>query len=312
MKILIYGAGVQGSFLAHVLSSKKTNEVTILARGQRADYLKENGIVINHYFQRKTTRDKIRVVTSLEKTDFYDLIFVTMNYTDFPSVLSVLAQNISQNIILVGNNLTPQAMHDEIMRQSSTKKNIIFGFQSTGGKREENQTICIRFGKGDMLLGALDGDISFKNLIDEAFLPKQYQVKYETKIEDWLKSHAVLVMMMNALTLIHDSDFEKVTKDTVLLKKSVNAVNEGFSLLEALDYEPLPKSLYKFFKNHKGLAASFLKFYHRLPLAKVITGSSNEIFGLFIAFHSFKIGHEANLPNFNEIESLLLLKKQTS
>ena len=54
MKILIYGAGVQGSYLAHALI-RGGNDVTVLARGRRLDKLKKDGIVIRHYFQHKTT-----------------------------------------------------------------------------------------------------------------------------------------------------------------------------------------------------------------------------------------------------------------
>lgn len=46
MKILIIGAGVLGSNLAH--SIKKGNDVTILARGKTYENLKNNGLIIKH------------------------------------------------------------------------------------------------------------------------------------------------------------------------------------------------------------------------------------------------------------------------
>ena len=97
MKILIYGAGVQGSYLAHVLSCNELNEVTVLARGQRAEEIQENGIVIKHYLQRKKTKNKVHVIKKLEENDIYDLIFVKMKYNDFPTVLTTLAENKSTN-----------------------------------------------------------------------------------------------------------------------------------------------------------------------------------------------------------------------
>ena len=43
MKILIYGAGVLGSYLAHVLV-RADNDVTLLARGTRLEELREQGL----------------------------------------------------------------------------------------------------------------------------------------------------------------------------------------------------------------------------------------------------------------------------
>jgi len=45
MKILFFGAGPLGSVYAHLLH-EKGGDVTILARGERYDWLKENGLVI--------------------------------------------------------------------------------------------------------------------------------------------------------------------------------------------------------------------------------------------------------------------------
>ena len=46
MKILVFGAGIIGSYLAHILCMH--NEVTILARGERRCELEKNGLVIRH------------------------------------------------------------------------------------------------------------------------------------------------------------------------------------------------------------------------------------------------------------------------
>ena len=45
MKILFFGAGPLGSFYAHLLHEKGV-DVTVLARGERYDWIKENGLVL--------------------------------------------------------------------------------------------------------------------------------------------------------------------------------------------------------------------------------------------------------------------------
>lgn len=101
------GAGVLGSYLAHVLV-RGGNDVTALARGRRTEELKRDGIVI--LIQRKTTVDRTHVIESLAENDTYDLIFVVMKYTDFPAILPILAKNRSRNILLVGNNTDADQM----------------------------------------------------------------------------------------------------------------------------------------------------------------------------------------------------------
>ena len=54
MKILVYGAGVLGSYLAHELY-KGENKVTLLARGKHYEAIKKNGMVINHIRQKQET-----------------------------------------------------------------------------------------------------------------------------------------------------------------------------------------------------------------------------------------------------------------
>ena len=52
MRILVYGAGVQGSELAHRLLQNEKNVVTLLTRGERKDAIDEKGLIIRHWAQR--------------------------------------------------------------------------------------------------------------------------------------------------------------------------------------------------------------------------------------------------------------------
>ncbi len=61
MRVLVYGSGVIGSYLVHVLV-RGGNDVTVLARGKRAEELEKEGLFIRHYFQRKTTVDPVSVI----------------------------------------------------------------------------------------------------------------------------------------------------------------------------------------------------------------------------------------------------------
>ena len=66
MKVLVYGSGVIGCYLAHVLCTAE-NDVTLLARGQWKEQLQQNGLRIRHHLQRKTTLDHPRVTGGIEE-----------------------------------------------------------------------------------------------------------------------------------------------------------------------------------------------------------------------------------------------------
>jgi 2-dehydropantoate 2-reductase len=64
MKVLVYGAGVIGSYLCHVLC-EAGNDVTLLARGLRKTELDQKGLIIRHYVQKKATVDHPRITEKL-------------------------------------------------------------------------------------------------------------------------------------------------------------------------------------------------------------------------------------------------------
>ncbi|WP_262686551.1 ketopantoate reductase family protein [Paenibacillus baimaensis] len=194
MRILVFGAGVLGSYLAHVLV-RGGNDVTILARGKRAEQLNKDGLVIRHYFQRKITVDEVKVIHALQSDDLYDLVFVVMKYNDFPAVLPILAENRSRNMVLVGNNADPHGMRNLLKEMSAVEKSVVFGFQLNGGIREESgRIICIR-GGGQMILGSLDGEIPFKPVLENAFKHVKYKSAYHEGMDAWLKSISSLLWL---------------------------------------------------------------------------------------------------------------------
>ncbi|MEC0372359.1 2-dehydropantoate 2-reductase N-terminal domain-containing protein [Paenibacillus chibensis] len=307
MRILVYGAGVLGSYLAHVLV-RGGNEVTVLARGKRAVQLKTNGLVIRHYFQRRTTVDEVNVIQELTADDLYDLIFVVMKYNDFPSVLSILAENRSSNIVLVGNNADALGMQNEIQEKSKAKKNVIFGFQISAGIREESgRMICIR-GGGQMILGSLDGEITIKPILESAFKKVKYTLAYHEDIDAWLKSHIVTIVALNSVSYLYDGDLKKATKDKKLFNQAISAMDEGFQLLEKLNYTITPASQVNLVRKHRRITYMGLIIVHNLPFMKLIDGSFSEIAALFDSFKKLKKHINIATPYWDEMEKRTMSK----
>ncbi len=272
MKILIFGAGVLGSYLAHSLV-RGGNDVTVLARGKRYEQLKQNGIIICHYFQRKNTVDSVNIIDKLEPDDYYDLIFVVMKYNQFSSVLPILAQNISENIVLVGNNADSASMQRFLNENSKFKKNIAFGFQLSGGKREESGRIISIRGGGQMVIGSLEGDISFKATLEKAFKEAKYKLTYNDHIDGWLKSHLIPIVAMNSIHYVNNFEFKKIANDKNALLQMISAMDEGFMVLDKLGYKIDPAFQEKLVGKYRKIAYHGLKIFHKLPMNNLIEGS---------------------------------------
>ena len=215
MKILIYGAGVQGQFLAHALNTKD-NDITMFARGKTLEHLNQKGLKLQHSLQRKTTNEHITTISTLSEHDIYDVIFVTMKYSDFYNVVPTLAQNKSENIIFIGNNMNPKLLQSTLTQQSNHLKHITFGFLMTGGSREASHTNILRFNAGELKVGNMHGEITFSDKLNSIFKNAKIKLTYEQNFEDWLMSHAALVLPLNMLFILKQNKYEKDIMHTLL------------------------------------------------------------------------------------------------
>ena len=118
MKILVYGAGVLGCNLARNLL-RAGKDVTLLARGNWAAEIKQNGLRIKDKFSPRTSVSRIPVVTALAPDAMYDVIFVVLRYTQLDSVLDTLRANRTKNIVFVGNNVQARALAGHCRKRTS-------------------------------------------------------------------------------------------------------------------------------------------------------------------------------------------------
>ncbi|WP_340400501.1 2-dehydropantoate 2-reductase N-terminal domain-containing protein [Paenibacillus sp. FSL H8-0079] len=287
MKILVYGAGVLGSQLAQVLV-RGGNDVTILARGKRAEELEKDGIVIRHVFQFKTTVDPVRVARTLEVDDQYDLIFVVMKYNDFPSVLPILAENQTSNIVIVGNNADARSMQTYLEEHSPMGKQVAFGFHVSGGRREKDRMLSIGGGSAQMVIGSLDGEIAFKPLLDQAFEHVKYKLNVLSDIDAWLKSHIIPILMLNAVSFNEQYELKKLDGNKRQLVHMIEAMDEGISVLEAMGISVIPEIQGRLIRKHKRVLYLLLKIYSFLPMHKLLAGAFGEIEALSDAFTDWK------------------------
>lgn len=229
MRILVYGAGVLGCELAHVLLQNKKNDVTLLARGEWKERIDQKGLVIRQWAQRKTTVDRVRTIDVLAPEDFYDLVFVVLQAGQLPDVLPILKANRSPYFVFVGND--PHAKQVlEAMQRPADK--VAFGFQNTAGRRERDRVVSVHTGVG-MTVGGATAPLSgtFRIRLKTAFDGTKYKLTFYSDMDEWLKCHLALILPVCYVCYACNGDLTKATAEQ--RKLMLDAAWEGCMMLKA-------------------------------------------------------------------------------
>lgn len=249
MRILIIGAGVLGSNLAH--SMRKGNDITILARGRTYQNLKNGGLVIKHKFGKKTI-DYFTVIDKLQTDDIYDAIFVVSRFSSLDSIVPMIKRNKSKNIVFVGNNMTVEKY------ENLENKNVLFAFFSAAGKKYEGyiNSICLN----KIEIGRTDGkDVSDK-FITSIFAGTKIKVTIDNKMNDYLKTHACAVLPLVFASYRANGNLKLLKKDKAYSLEIMDAIIEGYDVLKKAGYEILPKGEYETCVNKKKFCAWMYRF----------------------------------------------------
>jgi 2-dehydropantoate 2-reductase len=233
MKVLVYGAGVIGSYLTHVLC-QAGNDVTVLTRGKWKETLTENGLVIHHHLQKKTTTDYPEIIGQVDDTQHYDVVFAVMQHQQMQAILGDLARLDTPLVVLVGNNLSAPDMEREILCHSTTPKTVLFGFQGTAGNRENCSLECVRWNGGELTIGGLHRALTQaeQDFFTKLFSGTKYRLVWEADMDGWYKCHLALILPIAYLCYRTGCDLRKATR--AQRKLLLDAANEGFGLLRQL------------------------------------------------------------------------------
>lgn len=297
MRILVFGAGVVGCETAHELY-RAGNDVTLLARGKWRKTIANKGLTVKHYGFLHTTTDQIKTVKKLDRNDRYDLIIVVMQYHQVINILTSLSENVSENILLIGNNMSPSYCEEMIRKTAPCEKNIAFGFEGIGGKREKDRVISMYF-KPAITLGGLKSALSeeFKKLLKSSFAATPYRLTFEDNMENWLLTHTARILPTAFLCYILVGNLKRASKDQALL--CVDATAEAFAALKKLGYSICPVNEEESYITYRNKKVRSLYFTLKSPAGKFVISNHcknavNEMTALSNAFD--KIKKTSNTP----------------
>ncbi len=234
MRILVYGAGVIGANLAADLTAGG-KDVTLLARGAWADTLEEKGLVIDAIFAPGRRTYRIPVIRKLAADDVYDAIFVVMRCTQLDGIIPALAANESPTIVLVGNNLNPEAYVERL-----PGKRVLFAFSMAAGHREPDRVVSISLHK--ITIGPACRCPVDEKPIRGLFAGSRLNVAVQPNMADYLLCHAAFVVPIAFACYHCDGDLRRIKADRAYLNRIIDANIEGYAAIEGAGHEILPAS----------------------------------------------------------------------
>jgi 2-dehydropantoate 2-reductase len=297
MKILVVGAGVLGSLYAARLY-EAGNDVTVLARGNRAEEIRKNGIILENSANGQQTTDRVTVIEQLSAADYYDLALILVRRNQLESVLPVLAANKQiPTVVVMCNNASGFAFLTEALG----KERVVPGFPGAGGQREGSIVRYMLTGNAQpTTIGELDGTITerilkISDMLRQAGLP----VEICPNMDAWLKTHAALVSpLANAIYMAGGDNVRLAnTRDAVVL--IIRAVREGFRVLHRLNI-PITPARYRVLKYiPEPLLVAVLQNRLRMPIVELMAvrhanAARDEMQELALEFRELAV--EACLP----------------
>lgn len=262
MKILVYGAGVAGSFLCHALC-ENGQDVELLARGDRKKILSEEGLVLHHYFGGAVTTDHPKIVDAVGN-GHYDVIFVAMPYRQMLEVTECVAKADADTVVFVGNNMHAKYIEKTVQELSPAKKNVLFGLQENGGERRGKLMISVCDGNGSMTIGPVKLDRAaaagnrdeitekaagyekVRRMLEGMFVKTGYELNWVSDMDAWYKCHLAKILPQAYLTYALECNLYKASMKQIAL--SLDASYEAYRTLREMGYEILPEGSERHYK----------------------------------------------------------------
>ncbi|MBR1751296.1 MAG: hypothetical protein IJ740_10540 [Ruminococcus sp.] len=238
MKILVFGVGAIGSLLIHFLC-KAGNDVTVVARSTYDD-LKNNGLVIEHVLQKKTTTDRPAVVKEADMSQHYDIVFSVMQGQQQFSMLDTLSAVNTRLIVMVGNNPECDRCESYIKEHSSTKRHVLFGFQNSAGHRENGKTFAGVLPTTELVLGGAHSAADSKAAarVKRAFAVKGYKVTEVDDMYAYYMYHIAEIMPYILMSYKAEYDLKRMTRSDI--KRIIKATGECFNYLKTTGIKVMP------------------------------------------------------------------------
>lgn len=233
MKILFFGRGAVGTQYAWALEKAGHNVEFYVREGRAAQYGSHVNLEILDARRSKKNRlvkEKWPIVLheNISADHDYDLIFVSANAEQIPSIVQYLTPRIGKATVLFIGNFWADLQKSA---QPLPENQVIWGFPGCGGGAEEN-TIYGGLYK-TVYLGASESTPSKRELaLQKLFMDAGFSVTLHSDFQSWLRNHFISNVAME-IEVLKSGSFASVASSQEALTGMIRNTREMIPVLKA-------------------------------------------------------------------------------
>lgn len=305
-RVLLYGAGVLGCLLRHALL-QGGNGFYAGAHGSAWwtsggwSYAIGDGCAP----PRRACPPSYRLLQGING----DVVFVAVRFKQIANVLEALAKNCSRHVVFVGNNPAAGAARSALRALSNAPREVAFGFQNSGGRREKESVVGI-YARLGMTVGAAHGEMraEMRALLERLFAGARYRLHFQRDMDAYLKCHAALILPVACAVYRCGGDLRRCRKDD--RRTVIRATLEGYAVLRARRTPILPPEDEKFYRDRPWAASAWLWFLCKTPLGRMAVSehamnAPEEMRAIGEAFAAIKARADAHTPAWDSLTPYL-------
>ena len=220
-------------------------------------------------------------------------------FSSLDSIIPIIENNKSKNIIFVGNNITAEKY------MNIKGKNVLFAFFMAAGKKYDGyiNSICLK----KIEIGRCDGKDIDNEFIKSIFEYSKIRVKIDNKMNDYLKAQACAVLPLVFASYKVNGNLKLLKHDKKYSYLIMDAIIEGYDVLKTLGYEILPVGEYENCVNKKKLCAfiyifMFSNFIGKLCISDHAMSAKEEFMLLNDEFEKLKKKAKVDTKTYDELK----------
>ena len=302
MKVIVIGAGVLGSLYAGRLLASG-HKVTLLARGERLEQIKTQGLDLVDHRTGIRSVTMVPVVDQISQNDHYELAIILVRKNQLHDLLPTIASSINiQSFLFMVNSATGFDEYFQIIG----RERVLLGFPGAGGFRDPMGKVTYSILPAILQatqIGELDGAttprlLKFADLFRDSGFPTEIQ----KNMDAWLKTHVALVSPIANAIYLADGDVYRLAETRDGLIMMIRAIREGFHVLDHLEIPIVPGKLKILRYLPESILIAILKTvlkspYSELILAQHARSARDEMRQLALEFQQMII--HARVPTVN-------------
>lgn len=233
MRILILGAGVQGTFYG-VRLARAGYDVTFIARGDRVRELRQHGAVIEDAVSGRTDTVKLPVIERLSPDTSADFCLVTVRREQIDEVLADLAKATSiRRIVIMVNHAGGSAS----LFKALGRERVALAFPGAAGGLEAGVVRYVEVGEQPTAIEAGADDLI------SLFRCAGLRVARVIDMDAWLSRHAVFVTAVAGAIYESGGHAQRLAANREGVRTLIMAVREGWAALDRQGVRPAPLAL---------------------------------------------------------------------